>query len=151
MVSAPTHSPAASNLFAKNFQSSKAAHLAQSWEGSSLQSSRRSLCLIGRWIWKPFWQSHIPGFFAPLLGWRSWEEHAKSNNFIQGFWETLSVPHLCPSPVPQIVVWVHPATSFLVATILCLNSASATVHLIIHRHCLAYVVHPILHSAPWTL
>lgn len=149
MVSAPAHSPAPSNLFAKNFQPSKAAHLAQSWEGSSLQSSRRSLCLIGRWIWKPFWQSHIPGFFAPLLDWRAQAEHASSSNLIPGFLETLSVP--CPSPVPQRVGWIHPATSFLVATILCLNSASATAHLIIHRHCLAYVVHPALHSAPWRL
>ena len=151
MVSAPAHSPAPSNLFAKNFQPSKAAHLAQSWEDSSLQSSSRSLCLISRWIWKPFWQWHIPGFFAPLLGWRSWAEHARSSNLILGFLETLSVPHLCPSQVPQIVGWVPPATSFLVATILCLNSASATAHLIVHRHCLAYVVHPVLHSAPWRL
>lgn len=33
-----------------------------------------------------------------------------------------------PSPVPQIVYWAHSATSFLLATISCLNPASAVAH-----------------------
>ena len=49
----------------------------------------------------------MPGFSAPLLGWRSYTEYVRSSNLIPGLLETLNVSHLFSFPGAPILFFTQ--------------------------------------------